>query len=650
MSNTVKNNNNNNNNNPITLSSTELDPQQKTKTTQHKKKGKECKTEYVTVYNDRAEVVRLVEVSFSEPGNHEIIIEGLSADILPESIRISGGEGDAAILEVSNKEVIGGKDDTSETAVLIKQLRDIADDTCKVRLNFDRIKKSRQWLLDLSASLVKSPQNAINSDLATFLDGTTEFMTYYADQLRILDESESTTTAHIKENEYQKQLIKKKIAQLQQHHLSTSTREITVVLHCAGPASSFSPVKVAMHMSYIITGAQWIPSYDVRMSSYSDSLQMAYFGSIINASGEDWDDVQLTLSTAAPSIGGAPPHISELRVSFPNYNVDDYYRSRSSSPQKPQITAHQKQIQSEIQGIEQMMQNNLEDMLNRGETYDSVLEQQNNMLNEQTEVVRLKSAVQFSKQSRPQNAFLSTIGRGLSEKSEGGSMTVLSAEAETVTGGVANSSFVIPRKSSIPSDNKPHKVMVATLDLKAKLTHYATPNTSSYVYLKATAVNTTDAIPFLAGSMNIFMNQNFVATSTIDVVSPQEKFHVFLGVDPGVRLDVKPVRRFQQKQTGFISKYNAESVTFSATVKNTRKDPIKLTAVLQVPVSTDNRITVKLVEPDIKVQESVGNIKRTAKFLQAKYTLAANQVQELTYKYSVEWPVGQNIVHVATNP
>lgn len=85
--------------------------------------------------------------------------------------------------------------------------------------------------------------------------------------------------------------------------------------------------------------------------------------------------------------------------------------------------------------------------------------------------------------------------------------------------GTVNSTFEIPRGTSITSDNKPHKVTIAVLQLKANLSHYATPDTSAHVYLKgkgnhninsfshilsASAVNSTEKYPFLAGPMSIY--------------------------------------------------------------------------------------------------------------------------------------------------
>jgi hypothetical protein len=70
--------------------------------------------EIVTVYNDRAEVTRKVDVTLQSEGmdentisklitsgTHEIVIQGLSSLADKNSVRVSGGSGNATILEVS---------------------------------------------------------------------------------------------------------------------------------------------------------------------------------------------------------------------------------------------------------------------------------------------------------------------------------------------------------------------------------------------------------------------------------------------------------------------------------------------------------------------------------------------------------------------
>ena len=62
----------------------------------------QCPIQYVTVYNDRAEVTRLLRHHFNAEGTYDLVFEGFSTNVDLTSLHVSGGTGKACtILEVS---------------------------------------------------------------------------------------------------------------------------------------------------------------------------------------------------------------------------------------------------------------------------------------------------------------------------------------------------------------------------------------------------------------------------------------------------------------------------------------------------------------------------------------------------------------------
>ncbi|CAF4346727.1 unnamed protein product, partial [Adineta steineri] len=101
-------------------------------------------------------------------------------------------------------------------------------------------------------------------------------------------------------------------------------REVTIAVHIAT-----NKIDVVLDISYLISNCSWTASYDVRVNSAEatkQQTQLTYYGSIINKSQENWTDVQLSLSTATPSLGGAVPKLGTLKIGYlvPRYNS---YRS-----------------------------------------------------------------------------------------------------------------------------------------------------------------------------------------------------------------------------------------------------------------------------------------------------------------------------------
>lgn len=93
------------------------------------------------------------------------------------------------------------------------------------------------------------------------------------------------------------------------------------------------------------------------------------------------------------------------------------------------------------------------------------------------------------------------------------------AEARPVEG-VVSTSFVIESLATIPSNTdkstQAHKVTIAVIDLSADLQWVSVPKEAPSAFLQAKVKNTSQFL-LLPGNANIFLENNFVAKSTIPV-------------------------------------------------------------------------------------------------------------------------------------
>jgi uncharacterized protein (TIGR02231 family) len=76
------------------------------------------------------------------------------------------------------------------------------------------------------------------------------------------------------------------------------------------------PGAVQLDLRYVVSGAQWTASYDIRIQSSDQSMSLTYYGLVSQSTGEDWPNVQLSLSTATPSKGGVPPTLATRYAEF----------------------------------------------------------------------------------------------------------------------------------------------------------------------------------------------------------------------------------------------------------------------------------------------------------------------------------------------
>lgn len=76
---------------------------------------------------------------------------------------------------------------------------------------------------------------------------------------------------------------------------------VVAVLDAAGPG------RATVEIEYFVPGARWRPAYELRFLADDGRAELAQYGLVTQASGEDWTDVELELSTAQPSVGIALP-------------------------------------------------------------------------------------------------------------------------------------------------------------------------------------------------------------------------------------------------------------------------------------------------------------------------------------------------------
>lgn len=134
---------------------------------------------------------------------------------------------------------------------------------------------------------------------------------------------------------------------------------------------------------------------------------------------------------------------------------------------------------------------------------------------------------------------------------------------------------------------------VALIDLKPDFEYETVPSKSPLAYLKARVRNTSQ-YPLLPGPTSVFLDNNFVAKSQLKAVSPQEEFTCSLGVDPAIRIEYKPARKFHE-ETGLLSKSSVTTHEQKINIKNTRSDTIKITVVDHLPLSSEEKLKVRVI-------------------------------------------------------
>ncbi|KAK0064422.1 protein F37C4.5 [Biomphalaria pfeifferi] len=627
-------------------------------------KASECPVTKVTVYKDRAEVCRGINTTV-KPGINELRIKEF-VRIDEESIRVEG-KGAATIAEVSfqSKYVTEDQATMSEKEkALNDQLRSLTEEKKAIDLANQKEILNRQWkVLDqFAATAAKSGQVEKKDEQVVFkLDdnyfkGMKEFMKEYKAIGKQL-ENERLDLERINEELDRKiEAVERNLNDLRgNYNTGHENRECIVVLDAE------KEDKVYLVVSYVVMGASWIPSYDLRMFTEEGSLKISYYGLIYQNSGEDWNDVKLYLSTAEPSVGGTIPNLpmTQLAIRKPiitrpksrslsfrkskkmqtsraaspfNVNGYEYEQEDSFAPQmmmrgRPEMHVMEaeasKKLYEDDNNDEDRTCTFMANVFSNGDTMAAA-----SMPVAVAEVCLLlfeiaNKHVEFfwcMLGMRLRSSALALARRTMSPGAVGGAMLREAPEMMAcsfsmdsapraapmpemafrhveVSESTTSTTYEIARQSTIPSDNTEHKVTVAIIELKPTLSYLSVPKVVPHAFLQAKVVNNS-LYTLLPGRSNIFLDNSFVAKAEIKAVAPKEEFECSLGVDPSIRVDYKPLNKVSS-QSGLISKSNTTTYEQNIEIKNLHNYAIKIVVRDNLPRSLDEKIKVTLLLPQI---------------------------------------------------
>lgn len=262
----------------------------------------------VTVYQDRAQTVRSATVNL-KTGTQVIALEGLPVLLQDDSLRVEGS-GTARVtiagIEIKRKFL----EQTAE-----KRVKELEDEIRGLERKAGGLDAKKAGLTAQKAfleSIRVAWSDRLSKELAIGKPTSAELM----DAAGFVASGIAKAEEQFRDIEAEKRLVLEKIDALkrQQREATGSLRkevktaEVTVEVTREG---SFT-----LNLSGVVSRASWEPAYDVRLAADGASAQLTYRAQVRQQTGEDWHNVALTLSTARPASGGAPPELKPWRIAF----------------------------------------------------------------------------------------------------------------------------------------------------------------------------------------------------------------------------------------------------------------------------------------------------------------------------------------------
>ncbi len=286
----------------------------------------------------------------------------------------------------------------------------------------------------------------------------------------------------------------------------------------------------SIDVSYLVNNAGWSPMYDIRVENTSKPVGITMKANVYQNTGEEWSDVNLTLSTNNPFRNKVKPELSVWYLNY--YNPNRGYYDNLSKSKRSKAATSAKDYQMEIE-----------------ESDDAA------------------------------GAY------------PGSTTTAVTSLDYTVkTDMMANAEYKISLPYTVESNNQAHMVAVTTHSIKSKYYHYLVPKYDREAYIIAKLTDWED-LNLLPSKANIFYDGSYIGETRINPTA-NDTLNVSLGNDPSVV--VKMQKNKDKTKDKIFTNQKEKTVSYDLKIKNNSLNTINIVVEDHIPVSNDESIKIEM--------------------------------------------------------
>jgi uncharacterized protein (TIGR02231 family) len=261
--------------------------------------------EKVTVYSDRAVVERSATFDINA-GTYSYVFDNLPELVNAQSLQLKGaGPAIQEDLIFRTKYFADIPDDRIKA--LQNQRDDVDSQAQAISDNLNRLNSEIEYLKKIMDKVTFGKEGQTTVELNP--EKWQQMVNYHRDRLAAIDKERRNLEKEQKSIKAELSRIDQELGKLTAGRQKKKNQAVAVL-------SSSKSGKVVLNLSYTVLGPSWKPSYDIRVDSEKKVVQISYNATISQNSGEDWNGVQLSLSTARAEIGGAQPDLTPWYLSL----------------------------------------------------------------------------------------------------------------------------------------------------------------------------------------------------------------------------------------------------------------------------------------------------------------------------------------------
>jgi len=260
----------------------------------------------VTVYPDRALVSRAASFSL-KPGVYLIAFENLPALLQDDSVRIKGsGSAGAIVSGIEIKRVFLDHSGDERVKELDGQIRDLERRSGALDSKKSGLAAQNAFIQSIRVAW----SDRISKELAVGRPTSAELL----DATNFIGLQVTKAEEQSREVDAEKKNIADKIESLRRQRSEIAgsgqkeTKSVEALVEITREGS------LTLELSAVTLRAGWAPVYDARLAADAAMVDFVFRAMVRQQTGEDWTNVKLTLSTARPAAGGAPPELKPWHI------------------------------------------------------------------------------------------------------------------------------------------------------------------------------------------------------------------------------------------------------------------------------------------------------------------------------------------------
>ena len=548
------------------------------------------KVEAVTLYRGQALVTRSVPVD-APAGQVELVVGGLPAEVVPESLFAEGAEG-LEVRAVRFRTRAVGEEPREDIRKLEEQMDLLGEKVARNKKMTELVAQRLGFLDKLEGFTAPTAKVELSKGVLN-VDSLKQIALFSFEERQKAAEESLKLSIEAKTLEKELQVLQRERSKLAGGATRTE-REAVVFLEKreAGPA--------AIKLSYLVSSAGWTPAYNFRSSKDNKSIRVEYNAIVQQRSGENWDAVALTLSTASPVLSAQGPGLAPFRVVLGSVRPQGQAKGGKGVAARVQFA--QKRLQ-ESAGRQQAAASLRK---NRDANWEM------NVAANDFQGVEL------------------TVGRDALE--------MLRSEPAVRTEG-PSVSYALTGTVSLASRSDQQMLRISSVELETRFYHVATPILTTHVYREAELTNTSADV-LLAGPVSVYLDGRFVGRAELPTVAKGETFVMGFGADPQLR-----ARRELADKSEAVQGGNREmALKYRLVLENYNDAPVAVRIFDRLPYAerkADIRITLDEIKEKLSDDKLYTRLERPKGILrwdvQVPAAAAAENAYMLEYGYKLEF-------------